>query len=278
LLGIFMTDRALFVGINAYPTQPLLGCVNDIIDAAQFLTEKFGFQDANMWHLTDADATADAIKEKIRDWLIGQATAGDRLFFFYSGHGTILNYSDGKIHDVICPVDFNFTNLNGISDLDFAQLFSAIPQNVQFNWVSDSCHSGGLAAAHATEPEALAPRRPKFLVPPPSVAEAIQQIEMAGGQRSALISSAQGLNGALIAACRSDQLSFDSSFNGRPNGVLTHYLLAELASPAGLSESLRDAVAHTSSAVVQAGWPQITQLRGDSTTCDGPVLGGVPVS
>jgi metacaspase-1 len=273
-----MADRALLVGINAYPTQPLLGCVNDITDAAQLLEQKLGFQNSDMWHLTDADATAEAIKTKIRDWLIGQAGTGDRLLFYYSGHGTRLNYSDGKIHDVICPVDFNFTNLNGLSDLDFAQLFSSIPEGAEFNWVSDSCYSGGLVIADAERRDVLVPRRPKYLIPPPAVANRIYQLESAGAQYSALLTNLGGLNGALIAASRSDQLSYDSSFNGRANGVLSHFLLSELTSPTGLSESLQEAVTNTSSAISQAGWAQITQLRGASVICARPILGGALTS
>ena len=43
-----MADKALLVGINAYPRAPLRGCVNDVIDFANLLVKKYGFKRRNM--------------------------------------------------------------------------------------------------------------------------------------------------------------------------------------------------------------------------------------
>jgi len=269
-----MANRALLVGINAYPTQPLLGCVNDIVDSAQFLIQKCGFADADIWHLTDADATADAIRERIASWLVAPAQAGDRICFHYSGHGARLNYTDGAVHDVICPVDFAFSAPRAIADFEFAGLFAGLPQGVRFNWISDSCHSGDLALLTTTLLDS--PRRgiAKILEPPAAVASAIQALLAAGAPQTRLRSAAQGLNGALIAACRSDQLSFDSVFDGRPNGVLTHYLLERLAAADGLGRSLTAAVADASASIQAAHWGQSPQLHGSPGICAAGFLGG----
>ena len=78
-------NKALLVGINAYPNCPLRGCVNDITDMANLLVTKFGFKPEEIRLLTDARATTSAILERIK-WLAG-SQPGDRVFFHYSGHG-----------------------------------------------------------------------------------------------------------------------------------------------------------------------------------------------
>ena len=65
-------DRALLVGINAYPGAPLAGCLNDVTDMATFLTSKSGFAADSIRLLTDSRATtqrprnADCLARRIR--------------------------------------------------------------------------------------------------------------------------------------------------------------------------------------------------------------------
>ncbi|MFH1476981.1 MAG: caspase family protein [Verrucomicrobiota bacterium] len=50
-------NRALLVGINAYPDAPLRGCVNDVTDMANFLVARRGFAQADIRLLSDRRAT-----------------------------------------------------------------------------------------------------------------------------------------------------------------------------------------------------------------------------
>ena len=77
---------ALLIGIDSYPegTRSLEGCVNDIGDVTDYLTQHFS--DAALLRLTNADATYANVIEQIRAHL-GQAAKDDVAYLHYSGHG-----------------------------------------------------------------------------------------------------------------------------------------------------------------------------------------------
>ena len=52
-----MADRALLVGINKYPGQPLNGCINDVDDMAAYLVKERGFGPGAIPYLKDGQAT-----------------------------------------------------------------------------------------------------------------------------------------------------------------------------------------------------------------------------
>ena len=150
-------NRGLLVGINAYPGNELHGCVNDVTDMADFLVSHCGFQEDDIRLLTDSRATTSAIEDRLK-WLIDGVAPGDRIVFHYSGHGAQFPVRDqsGKVTRVdecICPVDFDWDESHAIRDKQFNQIFSGLPQGVNFTWISDSCFSGDLArelrSAHA---------------------------------------------------------------------------------------------------------------------------------
>jgi hypothetical protein len=96
-----MPNFALIIGIDAYAPEsglsPLSGAVADARDFARWLIGS-GWAapehvrllcGADMLHDGEAPATSDAIAEALEDirWQGRRATAGDRLYFFYAGHG-----------------------------------------------------------------------------------------------------------------------------------------------------------------------------------------------
>src|SRR5205085_11108781 len=120
-----------------------------------------------------------------------------------------------------------------IRDEDFATTFSASPAGVEFNWVSDSCHSGDL------ERDLPPPNvRYRTMIPPADIAWRLQVAREQKIVAPGMSKSASSLNGALIAGCKSNQTSADAVFNGRFNGALTYVLLQELAKSDGLKVSL----------------------------------------
>jgi uncharacterized caspase-like protein len=269
-----MANRALLVGINAYPDQPLYGCVNDAKDVAQFLTEKCGFAASDIHMLIDAEATAAKIREALEQWLLQGAAAGDRLLFHYSGHGSILPGADGAVHDVICPVDFDFTAAHSLSDEDFRKIFAAVPGGVEFNWISDSCHSGDLARGwrRVTRALGMGRVRARFLRPPPALMAEIVELRKKQAQRRSLSRALDRLNGALIAGCQSDETSADATIDDRANGALTYYLLKELRSPDGLSRDIHTLVGNVATTVANSGYDQHPQVRGLEAVCLRPFL------
>lgn len=219
--------RALLVGINQYQGAPLNGCVNDVTDMAEFICANSGFKEEDIRLLTDKRATTAAIKERLA-WLVADVKPGDFLLFHYSGHGAQVPTRSksgeiDKLDEVICPVDFDWSDEKLIRDKDFHAMFAAIPQGVHFTWISDSCHSGDLSRDL---------RRNRLMPMPEDMAWRIRT-----ATAKALVPSR--INGdmdhiALIPGCKSSQTSADATFNNRSNGALTYFLLENLKKSSGL--------------------------------------------
>ncbi|OEL18221.1 Metacaspase-4 [Dichanthelium oligosanthes] len=109
--------RAVLVGIN-YPGTDgeLKGCLNDVARMRRCLVDRFGFDEAAIRVLADADpSTPPPTGANIRlelEQLVAGAGAGDTLFFHYSGHGLQLPAETGEDDDTgydecIVPCDLN---------------------------------------------------------------------------------------------------------------------------------------------------------------------------
>lgn len=239
-----MKNKALLVGINKYPDpqNELRGCINDILDMEHFIAETnkvYGKE--NIKKLTDKQATKKEIVTQIK-WLLEGAQAGDQLLFHYSGHGAQAptNYSklepDG-LDEIICPYDFDGSNGTTLRDKEFAQLFAGIPRGVHFVWISDSCHAEDLSRdlqMHG-EPQyryfnGLAQMNKIMGNEKRENQERMNEVNEVNAFESydaATIITAS-LNGALLSACASHELSADAYINNRFNGAFTHYLIKNL--------------------------------------------------
>ena len=217
-----MKNKALLVGINKYPNpgNELRGCINDIIDMEHFISATNKVYDKeNIKKLSDKDATKKGIIAQI-NWLLEGAQPGDQLLFHYSGHGAQMPTQHPQIEkdgldEIICPYDFDGSHETAFRDKEFAQIFAQIPQGVHFVWISDSCHAEDLSRDPFNGGEKLyryfnGPRVSGDIVP--NTASAITT----------------PLNGALLSACESHQLSADAIINNRFNGAFTHYLIQNL--------------------------------------------------
>lgn len=258
-------NKALLVGINTYPGAPLRGCVNDVVDMSKFIVKYCGFEDDTVRLLTDVRATKDAIVERL-GWLLTGVRPGDRIFFHYSGHGAQMGGRNpqgevDRIHDVICPVDFDWSDEHAIKDTDFQALFDSVPPGVIFNWVSDSCHSGHLIRGLI---KGMERSTPKALVPPADIAWQIQIAKKKLLTPLTMKGATKGANVALIGGCQSNQTSADAEFNGIPNGALTYYLLQELGAQEGLKKSLNLIVKNLTNDLTSANYEQIPQIEGSA--------------
>ncbi|TFJ80379.1 hypothetical protein NSK_008286 [Nannochloropsis salina CCMP1776] len=78
-------------------------------------------------------------------WLVEGATAGDSLFFHFSGHGGTARDLDGdevdNFDETILPVDFESAG-QILDDEIHAILVAPLPAGVRLTSVFDSCHSG----------------------------------------------------------------------------------------------------------------------------------------
>lgn len=261
-------ERALLVGINAYPAPDTLhGCVNDVDDMAAFLQAQCGFTAAEITIVQDEHATAAAIRAGIGKLTHG-LKAGDHAVFHYSGHGAQMpskgpGETKKHVHDTICPFDFDWSDAKAIRDVDFQALFQPIPKDVHFVWMSDSCYSGGLAKVMGRDPHPDA--RPKRMLPSnAAVRDELEKAREAGAGpvATSMRSIASFLNLSLISGCTSQQESEDAYFGQRPNGALTYYLLKELATPKGLTQPMKDCVTHVDKALAAAKYDQKPELHG----------------
>ncbi len=264
-------NRALLVGINAYPGNELNGCINDVTDMAEFLVSHCGFEESDIRLLTDARATNNAIMDHLK-WLITGVKSGDRLVFHYSGHGALfpIREQSGKVTRVdecICPVDFDWTDEHAIRDKEFNQLFSTVPKGVDFTWISDSCHSGDL-----TKDFAMPNRKIKSITMPADIAWRMRTAETIGAKKTSFEHVIKNFNVVLVAGCTAQQTSADAEIDGHYHGALTYYLLKTLSAPNGLVQTLEEAVARTRAALHKEGYTQRPQLQGSEEMMKEPFL------
>jgi len=253
-----MNNKALLVGINAYPnpSNNLRGCVNDIVDMENFIASKNKiYPKENIRTLTDNCATKKGILTAI-DWLLLGASAGDQILFQYSGHGAqIPSHSpaiekDG-LDEIICPYDFRGEAAaeSAISDKEFASIFAKIPQGVHFVWISDSCHSEDLSRKQTIN---LDTRFRRFNHEP--------QLDLTTPAAS-LSAAPIPLHGALLSGCASHQLSADAYINNRFNGAFTHYLIKNL-SQYGQDASMQDIIKYVNIDLMNNDYDQNPQSEG----------------
>ncbi len=219
-----MNKQALCIGINDYPgTQnDLSGCVNDANDWAAALGAR-GFA---VTKLIDAQASKAAMVAAIGK-IIGNASPNDTVVITYSGHGTWVPDQSGDEPDHrdegLCPWDIGQGNV--LLDDDLHVLLSNHAAGVRIILISDSCHSGSVSRGDTSD---LDPGMPRARFLPPEVwMTGVTLPTETPKQLSGGIARAGG--DLLMAACLDTQYSWDTSFNGRPNGAFTYYALKTLA-------------------------------------------------
>jgi len=266
-----MKNKALLVGINKYPDprNELRGCVNDILDMEHFIadTNKI-YPKENIKKIIDKQATKKGIITNLK-WLIEGAEAGDQLLFHYSGHGAqaptlFASLEKDGLDEIICPYDFDGTNQTSLRDKEFAQLFAAIPKGVHFVWISDSCHAQDLYRDPFKVEEMDDDKyniRYRFFLGIDMLKERENEEEKADitiGNITPIISP---LNGALLSACQSHELSADAYINNRFNGAFTHYLIENLNKYSG-SKNMRSIIELVNKDLAKNGYDQNPQSEG----------------
>jgi len=270
-----MASKALLVGINAYPApNELNGCINDIEDMRNYLVAKRGFRREDIDLMTDGHATTTNIVAALERF-VASLKPGDRALFHYSGHGAQMPTRTAReidgLDEVICPVDFDWSDQHAIRDDEFNRIMSKVPVGVEFVWVSDSCHSASL------EREVLPHgQKAREIRPTGQLAVEIRNARERGVPVRKLTAPSK-LNVALISGCKSDQTSADAQINGRYNGAATYFLLREiLAAP---NQPLTEIVHAVNQALRDAHYSQRPQLAGSRDVRGRPFLedvGAVP--
>jgi hypothetical protein len=283
-----MAKRAVLCGVNVYqiPGADLRGCVNDVQNMKGVLVDLFGFSEDDIEVLTDAGATKAAIQDAL-ETLVGGASAGDVLYFHFSGHGSNVPDQDGDEADerdeIFCPTDLDWED--PLRDDWMREILDRLPDAVNLTFVSDCCHSGTITRAIGPPDERV---KERYLPDPRDLRAAESRRALTGVTRSArreLVVAANGgddieevdLNEILITGCRADQTSADAFIDGDFHGALTHSLAAALRDADG-DITYRDLHAAVVELLHQGGYSQVPQLEGRGDRFDLPFLSPLPVA
>ena len=165
--------RALLVGINDFPKPAwaLRGCVNDSLNMQSILKDLYQFKNEEIHLLHNSDATNKRIREEFQ-WLFSGYAGGDVRVFAFSSHGTQAadqNNDEWEAQDeVIVPYDHSWAN--PFRDDDLKIIFDQVPDNVNFTYIADCCHSGTINKFVTDQVEGY---RVRVLTPPPDVIDEI---------------------------------------------------------------------------------------------------------
>ena len=154
--------HVLLVGIDDYSKKPLRGCVNDIDAVQQILIERAKVpkerilrlaspqnQAAHSTEVSAQPATLANLRAAFAA-LAKRAQEGDRVFIYYSGHGTRVEFArqDGRrFHrEALVPIDFDIGGAEALLyDHELNQLLGDITARTRsVTFVLDCCHSAGV--------------------------------------------------------------------------------------------------------------------------------------
>ena len=218
------TRHALVIGIGDYANPeipPLKGIVHDV-DSARRMAGAMGVPAANVTVLRDHAATAERIRAEIAA-LNARVQDGDRVFVYYSGHGT--RWYDELLKNDGCTEGLMASDGQVLSNVELGRRLAPLAQRADKMLVFyDACFSGGVAGAPLSTRsivvggERITPKftragAPELCAQPSnfrtrSLASTLHQSQA----RSGAASVAQ--NVVHVAASRPDEASFDSSTQG----------------------------------------------------------------
>ncbi|MEV3987807.1 caspase family protein [Streptomyces sp. NPDC049837] len=262
---------ALMVGIDDYPpavATPLAGCLNDIAEAARLVRDRTPGGEGDIRTLLNAEATAAAVEDGIRNHL-GQAGPGDTALFWFSGHGTQSRAQDeahlrieatGRNQALVC-VD------GPLLDKRLGVLLDAVAAGgAHVAAVLDCCFSGG--ATRDTELTArYAPPAAHWNLGAPAGSSGSRDASHEGGGPAP--------RHVLMAASRLNQLSYEGDYGGRRHGAFTHALIGAVRD-AGPDATYRRLLSAADARLRRAGGRQQPVLYPEDAggVADLPFLGG----
>ena len=212
------TRHALVIGIGEYgdPNVPALkGVVHDM-QSARRMAQAMAIAPAQITMLRDTEATAERIRAEIRA-LDSRVKPGDRVFVYYSGHGT--RWFDETVRKEGCTEGLLASDGKVLTNVELAQALAPLARRADKMLVFyDACYSGGFAetpfrtrslqrGAESITPKFTRAGAPDACGNPSnfrtrSLNDAMRQSAVLAG------------NVVHVAASRPDEVSFDSSISG----------------------------------------------------------------
>ena len=212
------TRHALIIGIGDYldPDVPALKGVRHDMVSARRMAAAMAVPEANMRMLRDQDATADRIRAEITA-LQSRMADGDRVFIYYSGHGT--RWYDESIKQDGCTEGLMAADGKVLTNVELGQRLAPLAQRADKMLVFyDACFSGGVAGAPFRTRSlrigdaAITPKFTRAGAP----AQCAQPSNFRTRSLALVMQQERALpqNVVHIAASRPDEVSFDSSAQG----------------------------------------------------------------
>jgi hypothetical protein len=268
------TRHALIIGIGEYADVevPLLkGTVHDMASARR-MARAMAIPDANVTVLRDLDATAERIRAEIQA-LQSRVSDGDRVFLYYSGHGT--RWYDEKIKSDGCTEGLLAADGQVLTNVELGERLAPLARRADKMLVFyDACFSGGVAGApFRTRSLNIGGNviTPKFTrVGAPE--RCSQPSNFRTRSLALVLQQAQALpqNVVHIAASRPDEVSFDSSaIGGFATAAWRDCLLGEAQDLDGSGAITADEVTRCAQAKVTAGLAGQPGILGQQMTVAG---------
>lgn len=253
------TYHILLIGVDDYPRATLRGCVNDIDEVQRLL---LGERMANhrdrvrirrlasplpgTEHETSVPedaATLVHIRDALDQLASDEVRAGDRVFIYYSGHGTRIEVTapDGRrFHrEALVPVDYAAepSARRMLFDHELNDRLRAITARTpSVTVVLDCCHAAG-----ATRDSPDREQRPRFLDPSLLLDRQVEPLPDPASHRPAVDGRTDGrsapeehrLGGGVdlchvVCACLNHEIAREDTGDGVGHGLLTGALIAAL--------------------------------------------------
>ena len=160
--------HALIVGVGQYSktsgAEPLLGVAKDM-DTSRRMALAMGVPAQQIIELRDTNATKKNIFAAL-DSLRQKVGAGEKVFIYFSGHGTSYSTKNGCEQGFIPYTQGKYTQDDLISEAEIAGYTSKISQVADKAVVMvDACFSGGVVASRTRSISQAASVRAKFVAP-----------------------------------------------------------------------------------------------------------------
>lgn len=268
------TRHALIIGVGEYidaAVPSLKGVKHDMVSARR-MASAMAIPEANIRVLRDHDATADRIRREIAA-LDARMADGDRLFIYYSGHGT--RWFDERIKQDGCTEGLMAADGQVLTNVELGQRLAPLAQRADKMLVFyDACFSGGVVGTpFSTRSLDLGQARitPKFtrVGAPESCAK---PSNFRTRSLPLVMQQAQALpqNVVHIAASRSDEVSFDSStMGGFATSSWRDCLLGQAQDLDGSGAITAEEVTRCAQAKVTAGLSGQPGIQGQQMTVAG---------
>jgi hypothetical protein len=230
--------RALLVGIDKYQMSgaDLNGCVNDVWDVYDLLTNVYNYDPDDIRILVDERATFQNIHDRLL-WLMEVTQAGDEAIYYHSGHGSQVRDRNGdELTDHLdeCLITHDHDWDNPFIDDILGKIFRGLHDEAFLSVIVDTCHSGtmtrDLRPRNCGNPDDKSYRKEKFVVPPADILARFVDRKMDRNNFAARPGEEEEQRHILLSGCKESETSKELRYGNQVRGAMTFNLTKLLRS------------------------------------------------